>query len=249
MQAKTIDEVIVFLNQIIKESETNQSPLGYFAALYCKVTIRIKKGIDNKEFEDNKRMEELDVIFANRYLQAYTEYKNKEKPSLCWEVAFKESKRYWPIVLQHLLLGMNAHINLDLSIAAAQVAPGAKINGLKKDFDTINTILASLVTGVEKDLSEIWPTLKYILKLTGKVDDFLVNFSMKLARNGAWKFAKELAKATKEEQKALIIERDTKIAALAKYIIKPGFIASSLFVIIRLGEKGTVAKKIEDLNT
>jgi len=249
MQAKTIDEVIDFLNQIIEESKKEESPIGYFAALYCKVTQRIKEGIEQKEFENNERMEKLDVIFANRYLKAYTEYRNNEMLSDCWLVAFKASKRYWPIVLQHLLLGMNAHINLDLSVAAAQVAPGNEIEGLKNDFDKINEILASLVSGVEKDLSEIWPTLKYILKLTGKVDDFLVNFSMKLARNGAWKFATELASMDLDAQNTAIKERDVKITVIAKYVNNPGLIASSLFKIIRLGEKGSVSKKISDLTS
>jgi hypothetical protein len=40
-----------------------------------------------------------------------------------------------PRVVQHVLLGMNAHINLDLGVAAAEVAPGPAIAGLRGDFD------------------------------------------------------------------------------------------------------------------
>src|SRR6202008_4811607 len=95
---------------------------GYFAALYYKVTSRVRDGIHNGEFEDGARMEKLDVLFASRYLDAYTKWRNGQQPSLSWQTAFESTKRSSVLVLQHLLLGMNAHINLDLGIAAAEVA-------------------------------------------------------------------------------------------------------------------------------
>ncbi len=244
MQAQTIDEVISFLEIIINDSKKDNSPLGYFAALYHKVTISVQQGIKDGIFEDGKRMEKMDVIFANRYLDAYTLYKEQKETSICWTIAFKESVHFWPIVLQHLLLGMNAHINLDLGIAAAQVAPGYKIHDFKNDFNKINEILSNLVNSVESDLSKVWPTLKFLLRLTKKLDSFLIDFSMKLARDGAWKFATELATVPLNSQKQLISIRDTIVSKKASLIIHPGYIASTLFKIIRLGEKGTISKRI-----
>ena len=66
------------------------------------------------------------MIFANRYLKAYSDFQNNKVVSKSWEVAFKGTERFWPIVLQHLLAGMNAHINLDLGIAAAKVMEGER---------------------------------------------------------------------------------------------------------------------------
>jgi hypothetical protein len=244
MQATTIDEVIQYLDQIIEDAKQNNSPLGYFAALYRKVTISVKEGIEQGEFENGPRMERFDVIFANRYLEAYTQFQNQEKPTQSWQIAFDKTKDYWPIVLQHLLWGMNAHINLDLGIAAAEVAEGAPIEDLKNDFNKINTVLASLVEEVEEELSDIWPTLKAILKLSGKIDDFFVNFSMSKARDGAWKFATELYHTPKEDWAAKILERDAKIAKIANLIYPPGLISRFIFRLIRVGEKGTVKEKI-----
>ncbi|MBL4643563.1 MAG: hypothetical protein JKY44_08235, partial [Flavobacteriaceae bacterium] len=142
---QNIDAVIKILEDIIKQSKINNDPLGYFAALYKKVTLKVKEGIANNIFDDGPRMEKLDVIFASRYLDAYATYQKNEPVTESWEKAFKMSKKYWPIVLQHLLIGMNAHINLDLGIAAAEVMKGKNINDLKGDFDKINKILSSLV--------------------------------------------------------------------------------------------------------
>ncbi len=224
IQINTIDEVINELEEIISECEKSNNPLGYFAALYQKVTIKVKEGIESNFFDDGSRMEKLDVIFAKRYIDAYYAWQKGEAVTKSWQKAFEISNNYWPIVLQHLLIGMNAHINLDLGIAATEVSKNKNIDDLQDDFNRINDILSSLVNEVQNNLSEIWPTLKKILQKTNKADDFLVDFSMKLARDGAWKFAKKTV-----------------------LITNPGFVANLIFKIVRLGEKGTVSTRIKQL--
>jgi len=244
-QIKTIDQVIAELDDIIQESKDKSSTMGYFAALYRTVTKKVKEGIAEKFFDDGPRMERLDVIFATRYIDAYRNFQKGEPISASWKVAFDAASNNRLIVLQHLLLGMNAHINLDLGIAAVEVMDGKPMKGLKDDFDKINTILSELVSNVQNDLAEIWPTLKWILKLTGRVDDFLVDFSMELARKGAWKFATELADTPADGRNDFIAERDQKVAKNAKIVLHPGFIASAIFGLIRLMERGTVKSRIE----
>ena len=83
-------------------------------------------------------MERLDVIFANRYLEAFEQYRSNQATTRSWRLTFETSKHWWPIGLQHLLLGMSAHINLDLGVAAARTSPGDTLAGLKDDFNKIN---------------------------------------------------------------------------------------------------------------
>jgi hypothetical protein len=242
-----IDDVISALDEIILTSQQNNDPADYFAALYRKVTVKVKEGIASGFFDDGPRMEQLDVFFAKRYLDAYSGFSNHQPVTQSWQKAFELLTRYRPIVLQHLLMGMNAHINLDLGIAAAEVSKGKNIDLLKQDFNRINEILASLIQEVEADLSEVWPTLKHLLKLAGKVDDFLVNFSMQLARDGAWKFARELAAEPEKQWQIFIAERDRKVAAKSAIITRPGLAVSAILFIIRLMERGSVTDKIRKL--
>ena len=186
MQATNIKEVIQYLEDIIEVNTERNSKLAYFTVLYHKVTVRIKEAIDNGEFEDNARMEKLDVKFANRYLEAYTQYENGETPSECWNVAFQAAPWFWPIVLQHLFLGMNAHINLDLGIAAAEICPGYDIIHLKKDFDKINEILGSMIEGVQQDINEVSPIIGLLDAVAGKFDERLADFSIKI-NDGRWR--------------------------------------------------------------
>ena len=82
MQAHTIEQVIALLRAIIETEIAENSKLAFFPILYKKVTEAVKEVMDKKEFENNERMEKLDVVFANRYLQAYTQFKEQMKKVL-----------------------------------------------------------------------------------------------------------------------------------------------------------------------
>src|SRR5687767_823525 len=145
MPPQTIDEVLVELDQIVLRARQDRSRLGYFATLYRNVTIKVKEGIAAGLFEDGARMEQFDVVFANRYLSAFNSFRVGQPTSTCWIVAFESAAKWRPIILQHLLVGINAHINFDLGIAAQAVAPGSALPSLKHDFNVINGILGGLV--------------------------------------------------------------------------------------------------------
>lgn len=51
-RARQIDEVIARFTDIIEFSRREHRRLGYFAALYRKVTVSVKHGILNGRFED-----------------------------------------------------------------------------------------------------------------------------------------------------------------------------------------------------
>src|ERR1700675_963940 len=150
--AATIDEVIHRLDDIVARSIRNRSRLGYFAALYRKVTAKVREGIAEGRFDDGPRMERLDVAFANRYLTALSQFEQGGRPGPCWLASFKAAAAWRPIILQQLLLGMNAHLNFDLGIAAAEIAPRDELPSLEHDFNEINTILAGLVAEVQAEI-------------------------------------------------------------------------------------------------
>jgi len=247
ISVSTIDDVIQALDQIISEAEQNNDPAGYFAALYRKVTINVKEGIASGYFDDGPRMEQLDVAFARRYVDAYFSFVSQKPVTLSWQKTFDLFQKKRPIVLQHLLMGMNAHINLDLGIAAAEISNEENLASLQADFNRINEILSALVHEVEDNLSSIWPALKFILKHTGQIDDYLVDFSMKLARDGAWKFANEFVKVQQADKQQAITNRDLKVAAKTDLILKPGLVASVVLWFIRITEHGSVTDKIRKL--
>ena len=142
---------------------------------------------------------------------------------------------------------MNAHINLDLGIAAAETVPPGELPGLKGDFDKINGVLAGLVGDVQKELAEIWPLLKLLNSALGNVETAVINFSMKKARDAAWSFAEKLSPLSDEQRQQAIIDKDEMIALFSRVISHPGYYPSLIIGIIRLGERGTTRQRIEIL--
>src|SRR5262245_59057652 len=199
-QAQTIDEVVNLLDEVLAHTRRERSRLGYFAALYRKVTVRIREGIHQGEFEDNPRMEQLDVNFANRYLKAVHQHWHGLKPARSWQLSFSACRDRNPTVLQHLLMGMNAHINLDVGIAAAMTSPGSDLPALQSDFNKINVVLASLVDDVKAELTQIWPLLGPLDEMAGITEDVMVNFSMEKARDHAWQTAEKIAPIPLDQQ-------------------------------------------------
>lgn len=190
-------------------------------------------------------MERLDVIFADRYLEALATYRRGEKPSAAWLLAFEAAGRWRPLILQQLLVGINAHINLDLGIAAATVAPGSGLAALRTDFDRINEILFSLVAEVENTIGEVSPWIALLVRIGGKVDDAIVRFSLKIARNEAWRFAQKLAPLNPDTWGPAIAEKDRLTTLLGEEVLSPGPFLRFGLMFIRMRESNDVRRVIE----
>lgn len=250
MTATTITEVIEQLNEIVLHSLTNNDRAGYFAALYKRVTIAVSDKIKEGYFDDNARMEKLDVVFANFYLDAYKNYKAGQPCSASWKLAFDSTLLWKPMVIQHLLAGMNAHIGLDLGIAAATVSPGESVNSIQNDFNKINEILNQLVNEIKTELYDMWPLSKILSNLnTGKLENEIAGFSMGLARDAAWQVSIDYAPlVTAEDKNRFITERDKKVASFGDQLI---FIQSVWLRILqgiaRVFEFGSISSKIKKL--
>ncbi|MDQ8179252.1 DUF5995 family protein [Pelagicoccus sp. SDUM812005] len=245
---RTIDEVIDELDRIVRACIETNDPLGYFPSLYKRVTIAVKDGIDRGSFEDNERMEKLDIIFASRYLDAYRSFRESKQSCKSWDAAF-HARSPKLVTLQHLLLGMNAHISLDLGIAAAQAAAADSLS-LKNDFHSINRILGNLIDDTQQRLTHIFRPLGLLDRLVGPIDEKLSIYSIAYARDKAWTQTLELSLASPEKRDQLIAERDTAVARFSECLTSPAQLSVRLLLlVVRVLERGNVASRIKILNT
>lgn len=229
---QTIDEMIQQLEHLIAECIATNDRIGYFAALYHKVTVRVKEGILNNEFENGPRMERLDVLFANRYLTAVQQYRNGQTPTGSWQAAFDSCRKRSTLVLQHLLLGMNAHINLDLGIAAVEAAQPNDLRSIRNDFNNINNIIGSLIFEVMTEINRVSPLLS-LFGFHATNESILIQFSITNARDGAWSFAEDLStQLTQPGRDTCIHHRDGVIQKLGLSLLKPkGLIRITMWLI------------------
>lgn len=237
----TIDDVLQQLDQIIFTCRKENSRLGFFATLYRNVTIKVKEGIAAGAFEDGPRMERLDVAFAGRYLTALQSFRQNEPFSNCWRVAFQIAPRYWPLIIQHLLIGMNAHINFDLGIAAAEIAPGTELASLREDFNRINNILGGMILKVRSDVEELSPWIRFLDTLAPAAEDQIINFSLSRARASAWLVA-TMVNTTPPEQLA------TKLRILDEGVAVLGsLVGSPKGLLLNLGLRGIRLRESNDI--
>ena len=244
---RTIDEVIERLDEIIDIAYREESRMGYFPALYRKVTVKVKEGIAAGYFDDAARMERLDVLFAGRYFSAYDTYHRGAQPTESWMTAFSAAASWPPTVMQHLLLGINAHIHLDLGIAAAQTVLPGSIDALRADFNRINVLLASLIEEVEDELGEISPLFERLDLAAGRFDEYLAFFGIRAARDYAWNVAKKFAKLSPQDWPAETAALDQEVAGFADVMLKPRWSLRLLLLFARLDEQKSVRRNIDIL--
>ncbi|HEY2581854.1 MAG TPA: DUF5995 family protein [Mucilaginibacter sp.] len=244
MPPKTIDHILTRLESIIAESVQTNNRIGFFAALYYKVTAGVKEGIAKGQFENGELMGKFDVIFANRYLDAFTAWKNGQQLSSSWQIAFETTKKSSALVLQQLLLGMNAHINLDLGIAAVEVS-GGQLDTIQKDFDMINTIISSLTYQVLNDIDRVSPLLSLLGLHATNQTSILIQFSIDNARDGAWCFAEDLSKKQGADYTACISQRDQTINKLGQGLINMQGLMRFTIWLIHLFEWKSASKIIK----
>lgn len=221
MAVQTIDDVIAALDAIVQQAYESVSRLGYFAALYRRVTSAVRDGISSGSFQNGPLMEQLDVVFASRYLNALAAFQAGGAASRSWMVAFQGCDDADLLILQQLLSGMNAHINLDLGIAAAQVSPGEQLLQLKPDFDEINAVLASLVGAVASELAAVSPRIGDLEKIGLRSETSVVNFDITAARDAAWVTALQLAEEPLFLHEATIDSLDLAVSVQGRAILYP----------------------------
>ncbi len=234
--AQDIDQVLAALADIIADARAASSPMGYFPALYRQVTLAVKQGIAQGFFDDGPRMQRLDVVFANRFLAARQAYLAGGQPASCWQVALQATRSDQLIIIQDLLVAINAHINFDLGIAAAEVSPGDAIATLHGDFDKINQLLANLLPATEAVVGRFSPLIGLLDQVGGRDETQVLNFSLDAARVDAWNHALILAHLPQPLWPPALDALDAKATFMAKLIAEPGGLAGKAVEMIRLTE-------------
>ena len=249
--AKTIDEVIESIDTIIDWSITAKSRLGYFAALYKRITAAVRVALKQGAFENNARMESFDVAFANRYFAALNGYFYPDKqptPTHAWQVTFDAATRSEPIIVQHMLGGVNAHIGLDLGIIAQSIAPHAQLPSLQEDFNRINAVLGSQVDGVVQSINELSPVLADLYAVLQDNEINLITETLNSFRDNAWTFATVLAGEPDVLHPGTILAQDLQVAQQGALMYNPLVPLGAIVSTIAAQESRNVASNIRALD-
>ncbi len=189
---------------------------GYFAAMYARVTLRVIEGRAAGRFAHGDTMGVFVERFAARYLDAAAA---PDRAARCWRGCFDVAGDGSLLIVQHLLLGINAHVNFDLPQTVVELADhGSSLASLRSDFDAVNAVLADVYT-------ELLADLEGVSRWTGAAATAgggrAFNFSLTAARKQAWRAANRLKPLDQRERRKEIAALDDLVAVLAYLITRP----------------------------
>jgi Family of unknown function (DUF5995) len=232
-EAKSVDDVVRNVEQVIDWAIKAESHLGYFAAVYKRVTLAIRAAINDGEFDDGDRVARLDVAFAQRYFDALNAYfypREYRGLTLPWQVAFVGNQDGKEIIMQYLMSAFNAHISFDLGMACVTVAADS-LQSLENDFNRVNALLCSQMPGMVHVMQQLSPEMVWTRRL---IPDELGVFNRILTklRKGAWLFAVYMAlHPEKAERKQ--VHQLAWTAALGSWYLQPPALLTPVPVIVR----------------
>lgn len=242
-----IDGVVERLGVIIDGARAGGSRMGFFPAVYLQMTLAVRQGIQDGAFDDGPRMSAFDAAFAARYFDALALWQAGDQTTRSWKVAFGTAERADRLVLQNLLVAMNAHINLDLAVAAAEVNPGGDIGLFQADFNRINDVLETLLDRVEDTVARFSPLLGVLDRVGGRHEDELLSFSFGQARTQAWRQAVILSHLDGGPRQDAVELLDRKVELLGRIIDAPGGILGRSLEVVGFAESDDVGAIIDAL--
>jgi uncharacterized protein DUF5995 len=194
----TIGAVITMLQQaqvILDELPPSVAAnrMSAFNSLYLTITKRVDgalvTGVNSPEF-----LELLDVQFAKRYFAALDQWNRDEEDTPdVWEVLFKRAGDQRLSRLVAAMLGVNAHINHDLSLAliATWTDVGAPTDDtIHPDYLLINQIFYEEIPPLRRRFSDSWQL--ELDEFVGPLDDWSQRVLVRVTRAHAWDQARHL---------------------------------------------------------
>jgi hypothetical protein len=190
---------------------------GHFPAMYARVTERVHLAVSSGRFDDADGMIRFARAFADRYLHPRA---GRSAVPACWQAAWDVSGDSSLLVVQHLLLGINAHVNHDLALVVVELADErGDIGGLRRDFEAINVLLAETMPDVLHDLNRV---SRWVNLAAARGGGRFFNFSLAAARAQAWQSAERLHRLDVDVRRADEAELDRLVRVLAYLVATPG---------------------------
>lgn len=209
---------------------------GFFPAMYAQVTAAVEQRCAEGRFDDPDRMVAFVDRFAGYYVDALTAHRAGDQAPGCWLASWDVASDQRLLVVQHLLLGMNAHINHDLPQAVVDVAATTgDLAAVRPDFEAINDVLADAYDDTIRRLDRVARWTSEVASLGG---GRLFRFSLTTARRQAWTAAERLHRLDDAGRAAYVGELDRLVGVLALLVTRPHPPVSWLVPLARRFEEG-----------
>jgi hypothetical protein len=210
------------MHGLVRHWEARGDRRCIFLGCYALMTANMLAGIRQSRFHDGPWVDRLLHHFAAYYFDALELYEqNRPETPLVWKQTYDAARDDRIKTLQHLFLGINAHINYDLALTLVDVLapewPRLAGDDRRKRYDDhclVNTIIGETVDTVQDQVIERHaPWLDIVDKGLGRLDEWLVSHLIARWRSDVWTNAMRLLEASQPERRDAL-RREIEQAAL-----------------------------------
>lgn len=199
--------------------EKNGDQRYIFQRCYGMMSSNMAAAIENGRFTDARWVNELMLRFADYYFDALDLYeKDRALSPPVWRQAHDAAREKHLHILQHLLLGINAHINYDLPLVLYErlctewpmlAEEGRRVR--HDDHETVNRIIAETIDSVQDTVIEPRaPFMAVVDRLMGRMDEWLLSQLIAGWRADVWRVALDLLAAGSPGQRETIRQAQEK---------------------------------------
>ncbi len=219
---ESVEEVVGTFQRLLNRFREQNDYRAIFLHAYLIITQRFLDALGERSFDggrvflDARWTEELLVAFANLYLDTLEEEEASHYHSSTWAQAHRCAKSQKGTVVEDLLLGVNAHINVDLAYAVYLVLQNERagtpdpvlLARRKFDYEQVNRILFECIDPIEEEISSHYGgVIGVVDDLMGSLDEALTRYGVKRFREQVWWHGLSLLSAETSEERALVRER------------------------------------------
>lgn len=186
-----IERMQGLINRWVRKSDRR----AIFLNCYQLMTQNILKELEDGEFKDPRWVEQLLHRFAEYYFDALDAYElNSPNTPAVWRQAHEAAIRQNTLVLQNLLVGINAHINYDLVLALVDVLepewaslPEAYRQQRYADHCHVNDVIGWTIDDVQDNVVErLAPVMDYFDIILGPIDEWMASTLLTHWRDEVW---------------------------------------------------------------
>lgn len=169
-----------------------------FLRCYLMMTENMHAAVAAAEFNDNGWVNALVHHFADYYFNALDACQlNPQAAPRPWWLTYEAAGDPSTLVMQHLMLGINAHINYDLALALVdmldaewfELPPESRLQR-KADHEHVNQVISRTIDQVQDQVIEpLVPILALADTLLGPIDEWLTDRLIQTWRGDVWEQA------------------------------------------------------------
>jgi len=181
------------LQDLLAAFEARNDRRAAFLSIYAEMTGAVAQRTFDGGFDHPDWVGRYLVAFANHYREAVRDYERGDLAELAdpWQLAFDAADAGDSLVIQDVLLGVNAHINYDLSLAVNKAGVRTDRGPKYVDHSRVTDVIADIIDDAQDHLVDEFGAdgLSTIDDSLGRLDEQFSVLTIDQCRDSAWRTA------------------------------------------------------------